>query len=246
MRRSLLLLLFCCTLSASQSQYEEWKTQARKALAHGDLDSAEQSLIAALRVAESSNESVYDVYANVVTPLADLYRKQEKTGKLEELYRHRVEHGRRMRTDAGLSLGMAQADLGFFYQNSEVSADRFHGERFVEQAMKTLDTCSTSKLFGEHCRRRLADTAGIQGAIYFQALDYARAEPLFRRVLAIPESQVQAEVLFVSLHALRGILILRKENAEAADLEKRATLLEASKGEALERLTREGARGRSR
>jgi hypothetical protein len=82
----------------------------------------------------------------------------------------------------------------------------------------------------------LADTAGIQGAIYFQNLNYKKAEPLFRRVITTPEDLVQAEVLFVSLHALRGILVLRKETDEARELELRAEQVEAKNHAALARL----------
>jgi hypothetical protein len=55
-------------------------------------------------------------------------------------------------------------------------------------------------------------------------------------VITTPEELVQPEVLFVSLHALRGILILRKDNQEAGALELRAAQVEAKNQAALARL----------
>jgi hypothetical protein len=103
-----------------------------------------------------------------------------------------------------------------------------------------------SKAEGEVCRRRLADTAGIQGAMFFQKLDYSRAEPLFRRVITLPEETVQDEVMLVSLHALRGIMILRKQFDEAKQLELRAAAFEAAHPNARSRLQAESTRSRSR
>ena len=80
--------------------------------------------------------------------------------------------------------------------------------------------------------------------MFFQKLDYKRAEPLFRRVITMPEGSVQDEVMLVSLHALRGILIVRKEYDEARQLELRAAAFEATHPNALARLKGETARGR--
>lgn len=195
-------------------------------------DSAEAKYLALLDQAERSQPGTYDIYTSIVSPLAEIYKQNEETDKLEALYVRRVD-----KATPGLDLGLAQADLGFHYQRSEVSADRFHGERYIETALKTFEQCakSSSKL-GDQCRRRLADTAGIQGAIYFQKLNYKQAEPLFRQVVSMPEPMVQAEVLFVSLHALRGILILRQENEEARALLQRAERLEENNQAAVTRL----------
>jgi tetratricopeptide (TPR) repeat protein len=221
---------------SSNTSYETLKADARNAHAAGDLRKAAGKYAELLTMAEQSRPGVYETYANVVSPLAEIYRKLDETDKVEQLYIRRVEHATRAHVGDSLELGLAQADLGFHYQHSDVSADRFHGERLILTAIKTFEHCSTSKQVSEQCRRRLADTAGIQGAIYFQNLDYKRAEPLFRRVISAPEDLVQAEVLFVSLHALRGILILRKENDEARALEQRAALVEAKNHAALARL----------
>jgi hypothetical protein len=220
----------------ANTKYETLKAEARQAQAAGDLRKAAAKYAELLTIAEHSQPGVYEVYANVVSPLADIYRKLEEDDKVQALYIHRVEQATKTHRDDGLELGLAQADLGFYYQHSDVSADRFHGERLVASAIKTFEQCVPSRQAGEQCRRRLADTAGIQGAIYFQNLDYKRAEPLFRRVITAPENLVQAEVLFVSLHALRGILILRKENDEARALEVRAAQVEANNHAALARL----------
>lgn len=245
MTRLLVLFLFAgaAFLQAGKGRYEALKTEARHAHAVDDLRTAEAKYSKLLDLAERSQTGVQEVYANVVSPLADIYRKTELSGKLEQLYLRRVETATRSNREGGLELGLAQADLGFHYQRSDVSADRFHGERMVEAATKTFEECSKSYQSGEQCRRRLADTAGIQGAIYFQHSDYKRAEPLFRRVVTLPEEMVQAEVLFVSLHALRGILILRKEHDEARALEMRAAKVEAKNQGAVERLRGEAETG---
>ena len=180
------------------------------------------------------------MYAEIVSPLAEIYKKSEAVEKLEALYQQRVDQ-----SGEGLERGLAQADLGFFYQGSEfASADRFLGEQFVEKAVESFEHCAASKSEGDQCRKRLADTAGIQGAMFFQRLDYKRAEPLFRRVITMPDGSVQDEVMLVSLHALRGILILRKDYDEARQLELRAAAFEAAHPNALTRLKGEGARGR--
>jgi hypothetical protein len=182
------------------------------------------------------------MYADVVSPLAEIYKNTEATDKLEGLYQRRLEE-----SGAGLDRGLAQADLGFFYQASEfASVDRLHGERLVDDAVATFEQCATTKAEGEGCRRRLADTAGIQGAIFFQRLDYARAEPQFRRVITLPEAMVQEEVMLISLHALRGIMILRKQFDEAKQLELRAAAFEAAHPNARSRLKAESTRSRSR
>ena len=220
---------------SASARYEAAREEAKRALLAGDLATAETKYSALLQLAEQNATGSYEIYANVVTPLADVYRRLDRPDKLEALYTHRVEVAKGK--GEALDLGLAQADLGFFYQNSDVSADRFHGERHVEQAMRTFEQCAAAKpVSAEQCRRRLADTAGIQGAIYFQQLDYKRAEPLFRRVVNQPEEMVQAEVLFVALHALRGILVQRNQQHEAQVLERRAAEIESRNGAAVARL----------
>jgi hypothetical protein len=231
-----IILIAPAFAEVANTKYETLKAEARQAQTAGDLKSAATKYAELLTIAEHSQTGVYEVYANVVSPLADIYRNLDQDEKVEELYIHRVDKATKTNLEAGLELGLAQADLGFYYQHSDVSADRFHGERLIADAIKTFEQCAPAKNAGEHCRRRLADTAGIQGAIYFQNLDYKHAEPLFRRVVTTPEELVQAEVLFVSLHALRGILILRKENEEARVLEQRAAQVEAKNQAALARL----------
>jgi hypothetical protein len=112
--------------------------------------------------------------------------------------------------------------------------------------VKTFERCTRNQWEGDQCRRRLADTAGIQGAMFFQRLDYERAEPLFRRVITSPEALVQDEVMLVSLHALRGILISRKDFAEAKQMESRAAAYEATHPGARNRLRNENTRSRTR
>jgi hypothetical protein len=240
------LLIVPAFAERAYTSYETLKAEARHAQATGDLRKAAGKYAELLATAEQLNPGVYETYANVVSPLADIYRKLEESDKLEELYIKRVDYATKAHTDGGLELGLAQADLGFYYQHSDVSADRFHGEQMISTAMKTFEQCSGAKDISEQCRRRLADTAGIQGAIYFQKLDYIHAEPLFRRVISAPEDFVQAEVLFVSLHALRGILILRKENDEAHALELRAAQVEAKNHAALARLRNAAAESSTR
>ena len=160
------------------------------------------------------------MYAEVVSPLADIYRKTGATDKLEALYQMRTD-----RATEGLAKGLAQADLAAFSIKASdfASADQYHGEKLVEAAVKSFEDCTlNNNLDAEQCRRRLADTAGIQGAMFFQRHDYQRAEPLFRRVISSPETMVQDEVMLVSLHALRGILITRKDFEGAKQLELRA------------------------
>jgi hypothetical protein len=220
----------------SKARYDALKAEAQQAQLAGDLRTAEAKFTELLALAERIRPGAYEVYAGVVTPLAEVYRKTNQPEKVERLYNQRVEQASQPDGGDGLELGLAQADLGFLYQNSDVSADRFHGERYVEAAMKTFEQCGISAQNGEQCRGRLADTAGIQGSIFFQKLDYKRAEPLFRRVVAVPEEIVQPEVLFVSLHALRGIVLLRKEHDEAKALEIWAARVEAKNRAAVARL----------
>lgn len=228
-------------------QFEALKREGRAAVAAEDWATAEARYSKLLQISDAVNPATYEMYADVVTPLADVYRKSDQPEKLEALYRMRVE-----RAAPGLAKGLAEADLGFFYQGSDfASSDQLHGERMIDNAVKTFEHCSSgktesSKTEADHCRRRLVDTAGIQGAMYFQRQDYKRAEPLFRRVIASPESIVQEEVMLVSLHALRGILILRKDLEGARQLEVRASAFEAAHPNALDRLKNEGTRARSR
>jgi len=225
-----------------RAQFDRLKTEGRSALQAEDYAKAENCYIRLLQLSSSVHPGVYEMYAQVVSPLAEIYKKTEATEKLEALYQNRMDH-----SAAGLERGLAQADLGFFYQGSAfASADGYRGEGLVNDAVKTFEQCAATKTEGEQCRRRLADTAGIQGAMFFQKLDYSRAEPLFRRVITMPESTVQDEVMLVSLHALRGIMLVRKQFEEAKQLELRAVAFEAAHPNALARLKQDGNRSRSR
>lgn len=243
--RALLITLAFAGIASSadlRAQFDRTKSEARAAAQAGDFPTAETHYVELLQMAEGAHATTYEVYAEVVSPLADVYRKMESMDKLEALYRNRVDSA-----TPGLAKGLAQADLGFFYQNNEfASVDKLMGEKLVDDAVKTFEQCSSAKQEGEQCKRRLADTAGIQGAMFFQKLDYKRAEPLFRRVVTMPESTVQGEVMLVSLHALRGILILHKQFEEAKQLELRAAAYEAAHPNALARLKPEGTRSRTR
>jgi tetratricopeptide (TPR) repeat protein len=188
----------------------------------------------ALRAARAAQVDPAIVYAEIVTPLVDLLRNEQDEAKLEEFLAERVKSA-----TPGLELGLALADLGLHYQNGETSADRFRGEELIDRAIATFEACSSDReRYTEQCRRRLADTAGLQGAIYFQQGKYSAAEPLFRRVVAMPEQQVQTEVLIVSMNALRGILVLRKDFDEARKIELRVAALEAVNPAAVARLRR--------
>lgn len=225
-----------------RAQFDRLKADARAAFQAEDWKTAEARYQKLLQLAHSVHAGASEMYADVVSPLAEIYKATNDVDKLEGLYTQRVE-----RSGAGLDRALAQADLGFFYQGSDfASADQFHGERLVDEARKSFEACAASKSDGEQCHKRLADTAGIQGAIFFQKLDYKRAEPLFRQVVTIPDGAVQDEVMLVSLHALRGILILHKQFDEAKQLELRAAAFEAAHPNALARLKNEGTRGRSR
>jgi hypothetical protein len=237
------LILAGATLWGADSriEFERVKAEGKAAIAASDWKTAEARYLKLLKLSDMVRPGTYEMYAEVVSPLAVVYRKIEATDKLEELYQMRVDCA-----GAGLAKGLAQADLGFFYQASDfASADRYHGERLIEASVKTFEACSADKLEGDQCRRRLADTAGIQGAMFFQRLDYDRAEPLFRRVISAPETLVQDEVMLVSLHALRGILILRKDFDGARQLEVRAAAYEAAHPNALNRLKTENTRSRN-
>ena len=212
-------------------RYAQLKAEARAAYVAADLSGAEAKYRELLLLTQDLQPGPYEVYAEVVTPLAQIYRAQKADEKLENLLRSRIDaaHG-------GLELGLAQADLGFHLQNSEISADRFHGEQMVEASLRTFEDCAAGKAYAEHCARRLAETACVQGAIFFQQLRYDAAEPLFRRVVGLPEQQVQKDVLILSIHALRGILVHRKQFPEARQLDLRAAALEAKHPESLMRL----------
>ena len=222
--------------------FDKLKAEGKAAIAASDWQTAEARYTKLLQMSYAVQPGTYEMYAEVVSPLAEVYRKTGANEKLEALYQTRVDHA-----SGGLAKGLAQADLGFFYQASEfASSDQYHGEKLVDAAVKTFEECSRTKTEGEQCRRRLADTAGIQGAMFFQRLDYQRAEPLFRLVISSPETIVQDEVMLVSLHALRGILILRKDFEGAKQLELRAAAYEAAHPNALDRLKSEGTRSRTR
>ena len=225
-----------------RAQFDRLKSEGRSALKAEDWTAAESRYQQLMQLAAMVQPTITEMYAEVVSPLAEVYKATGDMEKLEHLYQRRVEE-----SHEGLERGLSQADLGFFYQSSDfASADRFNGERLVEDAVKTFDSCAANKTEGDQCRRRLADTTGIQGALFFQNLEYKRAEPLFRRVVTTPDNIVQDEVMLVSLHALRGILLLQKEFDEAKQLELRAAAFEVAHPGALARLKQEGNRTRSR
>jgi tetratricopeptide (TPR) repeat protein len=243
-KRLLLAIVFAGVVWGAdpRAQFDRLKVEARAAVQAQDWKTAEARYQRLLQLAPSVHAGSYEMYAEVVSPLAEIYKKSNAADKLEALYQQRVEQ-----SNVGLDRALAQADLGFFYQGSDfASADQFHGERLVDEAVKSFEQCATSKTEGDQCRKRLADTAGIQGAMFFQKLDYKRAEPLFRTVITMPDGSVQDEVMLVSLHALRGILILHKQFDEAKQLELRAAAFEAAHPNALARLKNEGSRARSR
>jgi len=232
---------FVCADEPRQ-QFDHLKSEAQAAVHAKDWTKAQDRFEKLVQLGPSVHPGAYEMYSEVVSPLAEIYKRTDAADKLEKLYRQRVKQ-----SEAGLERGLAQADLGFFYQGSDFSsADQFHGEQLVENAVKSFEQCATTRNDGEQCRKRLADTAGIQGAMFFQKLDYKRAEPLFRRVVTTPDGFVQDEVMLVSLHALRGILILRKEFEEAKQLEMRAAAYEAAHPSALSRLKGEDSRARKR
>lgn len=225
-----------------RASFDRMKSEAMAAVEAQDWVTAAARYEKLLAWASVAHLSATEMYVEVTSPLAVVYKHLESTDKLEKLYQDRMEH-----SGKGLDRGLSQADLGFFYQSGDfASADRDYGERLVVDALKTFEQCTGSNTEDQQCRRRLADTAGIQGAIFFQNLDYKRAEPLFRRVVATAANTAQEEVMLVSLHALRAILVLRKDFDEARQLELRAAAFEAAHPGALVRLTQEGNRTRSR
>jgi hypothetical protein len=229
--------------SDPRAQFEQLKSEGRAAIASENWALARARYEKLIQLAPAVKASTYEMYAEVVSPLAEVYKKTEALDELEALYQARLE-----KSVQGLERGLAQADLGFYYQNSDfASADKFRGEKLVDDAMNSFDRCSQDKIEGDQCRRRMADTAGIQGAVYFQRLQYDKAEPLFRRVVTLPDAIVQDEVMLVSLHALRGILILRKDYDGAKQLELRAAAYEAAHPAAVNRLREDqGTRSRTR
>jgi tetratricopeptide (TPR) repeat protein len=240
----LAILLAAALLGSDpRAQFERLKSEGRAAVSSENWAVAQARYEKLLKLAPSVKAGIYEMYAEVVSPLAEVYKKTEAVEKLEDLYQGRLD-----KSAQGLEKGLAQADLGFFYQNSDfASADKFRGERLVEDAVKSFEQCSHDKVEGDQCRRRVADTAGIQGALYFRTSQYDKAEPLFRRVVTLPDSIVQDEVMLVSLHALRGILILRKDYDGAKQLELRAAAFEAAHPSAGRRLRQDhGAGARSR
>jgi tetratricopeptide (TPR) repeat protein len=228
----LLILAGVLLGSDPRAQFERLKSEGKAAIASEKWAVAQARYEKLIQLAPTVKPGIYEMYAEVVSPLAEIYKKTEALDKLEDLYQARLE-----KSGQGLDRGLALADLGFFYQNSDfASADKFRGERLVDDAMASFDRCSHDKTEGDQCRRRMADTAGIQGAVYFQRLQYDKAEPLFRRVVTLPDTVVQDEVMLVSLHALRGILILRKDYDGAKQLELRAAAFEAAHPAAVNRL----------
>ena len=226
----------------SRAQFDRLKAESQAAMTAGQWDVAESRLLQLMEMSAAVRPSIYEMYAEVVSPLAEVYRQTQATEKLESLYRKRAAE-----SGPGLEKGLAQADLGFFLQGSDfASADRYRGEMLVEDAVHTFEGCAAAAKQGEACTRRLADTAGIQAAIFFQKVEYDRAEPLLRRVVDMPENLVQDEVMLVSLHALRGILVFRKEFDEAKQIEDRATAFAAAHPNALSRLQKNATRSRTR
>lgn len=134
-----LLLLFTLasglTLADNpRARFQQIQAEARAAAAQGDLATAEDKYLVLLDLATDVGTKPLDLYAGVVTPLAAIYKQRQDMDRLEELYFRRVEQAR-----AGLERGLAEADLGFFGQNSETSADRFRGEEMVRTALLTFD-----------------------------------------------------------------------------------------------------------
>jgi hypothetical protein len=225
-----------------RAQFDRLKSEGQSAIKAEDWATAESRYRQLMQMAATIHPAVTEMYAEIVSPLAQVYKATGDIDKLEKLYQRRVDE-----SAAGLERGLSQADLGFFYQSSNfASADRFNGERLVEDAVKTFEGCAANTSEGEQCRRRLADTTGIQGALFFQNLEYKRAEPLFRRVITTPDTAVSEEVMLVSLHALRGVLLMQKEFNEAKELEGRAAAFETAHPGALARLKQEGSKSPGR
>ena len=237
-------MLFAGALWAGEprSQFDRLKSEGRAAIDSENWVAAEARYLELLEMSAAVHPSTSEMYAEIVSPLAQIYKRIDNTEKLENLFQQRLE-----KSAEGMDRGLSQADLGFFYQSSDfASADQFHGERLIEEAMKTFEQCASNGKEVEQCRHRLADSAGIQGAIFFQKQEYGRAEPLFRRVLTTPELSAQDEIVLVSLRALSEILVMRNELSEAKQLEIRAAAFEVAHPDVMARLRREGNRSRSR
>ena len=117
-----------------RAQFDRLKAEARTAAQAMDWEKAEARYQKLLQLAPSAHVGASEMYAEVVSPLAEIYKKSEAAGKLEALYQQRVE-----RSLEGLDRGLAEADLGFFYQGSDfASADRFIGEQLVEKAVRIV------------------------------------------------------------------------------------------------------------
>ena len=237
-------MLFAGALWAGdpRAQFDRLKSEGRAAIDSENWVTAEARYLELLEMSAAVHPSISEMYAEIVSPLAQIYKRTDNTEKLENLFQQRLE-----KSAEGMDRGLSQADLGFFYQSSDfASSDQFHGERLVEDAMKTFERCTAGKNEGEQCRHRLADTAGIQGAIFFQKHEFERAEPLFRRVLTTPELSVQDEIVLVSLRALSEILVMKNELSEAKQLEVRAAAFEIAHPDVMARLKGEGHKSRSR
>jgi tetratricopeptide (TPR) repeat protein len=239
-----IVVLFAGTVWAGdpRTQFDRLKSEGRSAIESQDWVAAEARYLELLEMSAAVHPSTTEMYAEIVSPLAQIYKRTDNIEKLENLFQQRLE-----KSTEGMDRGLSQADLGFFYQNSDfASSDQFHGERLIEEAMNSFERCTANKNEGEQCRHRLADTAGIQGAIFFQKHEYEHAEPLFRRVLTAPETSVQEEIVLVSLRALSEILVMKHELSEAKQLEARATAFEIAHPDVMARLKHEGTKSRSR
>ena len=80
----------------------------------------------------------------------------------------------------------------------------------------------------------------------FPGLDYIARRAALSPCDHIPETMVQDEVMLVSLHALRGIMIVRKDYEEAKQLELRAAAYEAAHPECAVTAEEGETRSRSR
>ena len=108
----------------SRTQFERLKSEGRAAIASENWAVAQARYEKLLKLAPSVRAGTYEMYAEVVSPLAEVYKKTEALAKLEDLYQGRLDN-----SAEGLEKGLAQADLGFFYQNSEfASADKFRAK----------------------------------------------------------------------------------------------------------------------
>ena len=126
-------LLFAAIVWSSdpRAPFDRLKAEARNATRAKDWATAEACYLKLLDLAPAVHASTLETYAEIVSPLAEIYKRTDEADKLEKLYQRRV-------TDSGEGLGhgMAQADLGFFYQGSDFSsADLFRGEQLVDAAV---------------------------------------------------------------------------------------------------------------